>query len=93
MNIFQCRIVEVLGCGDKSAKENPFECPLLKCDMEMRSCPIDVDEGSENDGNGNLRSSDDGVDKVGKGVYIGLSDVIATMRGVERTTDGVVDGV
>lgn len=40
---------------------------MLECDVKVWFGPVDVDEGGEDDGHGDLRTLDDGGNKGGEG--------------------------
>lgn len=88
VDVFQCRVVRVLGGDDQSAEEDAVEGPVLALDGQVRLGALDVDEGDEDIGEGNLGSLDDTRDELGK---LGLF-VVAGQRTAARRGGGEIKG-
>jgi len=54
MDVFERRVIQIFGSTHQCAEKDPFECPFLECDVQMRFRPIDVRECGDNDGCGDL---------------------------------------
>ena len=92
MNVLQSRVIGVLGREDESAEENAVKGPLFGLNREIRPGALDVDEGDNDVGNGNLSSLDDVRDKLGElGVLVGTGDGTSTRRRGGWGTKGEVD--
>ena len=66
VNVFQGRVVGVLGGDDESAEENAMKGPLFGLDREIRLGPLDVDEGDKDVGDTDLSSLDNVRDELGE---------------------------
>lgn len=59
-----------LGSDDECPEEDTFESPLLKSDLEVWPRSVDVYEGCEESGHGDLCASEDVLDECGElGVF------------------------
>jgi len=92
MNIFQSRVIGVLGGDDESAEENAVKGPLFGLNGEIRPGSLDVDEGDKDVGDGNLSPLEDSRDKLGElGVLAGTGDGTSARRRGGWDTKGEVD--
>jgi hypothetical protein len=90
---YRCGAETYFGSTHECAEEHPLQCPLLEGDVEMGLGPVDVDEGGEDHGCGDLCTGEDVRDKGGEGSELGLVGRWASPRGRGQSPHGIVDCV
>lgn len=73
VHVLERRVIQIFAGYDEGAKEYTFVCPLLEGNVEVRLSPVQIDEGSQDDGDFNLRASDNVVDHCGEGRTLGAA--------------------
>jgi hypothetical protein len=92
MDVFESRVIGVLGGDDESAEEDAVKSPFLCLDGEIRFGPFDVDEGNEKVGDRNLSSLDNVRYELGElRVLAGAGDRTTARRGGGWDVKGHVD--
>jgi len=82
MDVFESRVIGVLGGDDESAEEDAVKSPLLGLNGEIRFGSFDVDEGNEEVGDRNLSSFDNVRYELGElRVLAGAGDCTTARRG------------
>lgn len=66
VDVFERRVVRVLGGDDQRAEEDAVEGPVLRLDGQVGLGTLDVDEGDQDVGHGDLGSLDDTRDELGE---------------------------
>jgi len=92
MNVFQSRVIGVLGGDDEGAEENAVKGPLFGLNGEIRPGALDVDEGDKDVGDSDLSSLDNVRDELGElGVLVGAGDRASARRRGGWNTKSEVD--
>jgi len=73
VHVLKRGVIQIFTRYNDGTEEYTFIGPLLKCDVEVRLSPVQIDKGSKDDRHFNLSASDNVVDHCGEGRTLGAS--------------------